>query len=340
MRYLITGGCGFLGSNLASEVFKKGHELVVFDNLCRLGSSSNLQWLKSHGEFKFHHADIRNYNDVERCMREARPDVVFHLAGQVAMTTSIDDPRLDFEVNVLGSHNLLEVARRYFPETIILYSSTNKVYGNLENFDYHETATRYVVKGFENGFDEFVGLDFCSPYGCSKGAADQYMLDYARVYGLRTVVFRHSSIFGGRQFSTYDQGWIGWFVQKALEIKSGRMKEPFTISGDGKQVRDVLFVSDLVRLYFDAVSQIEAARGQAFNIGGGVDNSLSLLELFHFLEEELGIDMIYRKLSWRHNDQKVYIADIRKAEQRLQWRPLVHKADGLRRMIAWVKENA
>jgi len=340
MRYLITGGCGFLGSNLAREVLKNGDELVVFDNLCRLCSTNNLQWLKSHGEFKFHHADIRNYNDVERCMREAMPDVVFHLAGQVAMTTSIDDPRLDFEVNVLGSHNLLEVARRYFPETIILYSSTNKVYGNLENFDYHETATRYVVKGFENGFDELVGLDFRSPYGCSKGAADQYMLDYARVYGLRTVVFRHSSIFGVRQFSTYDQGWIGWFVQKALEIKSGRMREPFTISGDGKQVRDVLFASDLVRLYFGAVSQIEAARGQAFNIGGGVDNSLSLLELFHFLEEELGIDMIYRKLSWRHNDQKVYIADIRKAEQRLQWRPLVHKADGLRRMIAWVKENA
>ena len=339
MKYLITGGCGFLGSNLAGEVLKNGHELVVFDNLCRLGSTSNLQWLKSHGEFKFHHADIRNYNDVERCMRDARPDVVFHLAGQVAMTTSIDDPRLDFEVNVLGSHNLLEVARRYFPETIILYSSTNKVYGNLENLDYHETATRYVAKGFENGFDESVGLDFRSPYGCSKGAADQYMLDYARVYGLRTVVFRHSSIFGGRQFSTYDQGWIGWFVQKALEIKSGRMKEPFTISGDGKQVRDVLFASDLVRLYFGAVSQIEAARGQAFNIGGGVDNSLSLLELFRFLEEELGIDMIYRKLSWRHNDQKVYIADIRKAGQCLQWKPLVPKADGLRRMIAWVKEN-
>ena len=211
------------------------------------------------------------------------PDAIFHLAGQVAMTTSIANPRMDFEVNVTGTHNLLEAVRQHSPDTIVVYSSTNKVYGDLEQYTYSENATRFVCNEHPNGFNENTQLDFHSPYGCSKGAADQYMLDYARIFGIKTVVFRHSSMYGGRQFATYDQGWIGWFCQKAVEASKGRIKEPFTISGTGKQVRDVLHADDMKQLYIAAINNIQQAKGHAFNIGGGIDCSLSLLELFAFL---------------------------------------------------------
>lgn len=339
MRYLITGGCGFLGANLASEVLKKGDELFVFDNLSRSGSSQNLEWLKTLGKFTFFHGDIRINNDVERVVQEIKPDVVFHLAGQVAMTTSLQNPRRDFEVNVVGSHNLLESIRKYAPEAIVIYSSTNKVYGDLESYEYIETATRYEVSGLEHGFDETVGLDFRSPYGCSKGAADQYMLDYARNFGIKAIVFRHSSIFGGRQFSTYDQGWVGWFVGQALLAQAGRLEKPFTISGDGKQVRDVLFASDLINCYFSAADAVENCAGKAFNIGGGMSNSLSLLELFAILEHELNVKLTYQQLPWRSNDQKVFVADIRRATREFNWQPQVDKKTGIQKMIQWVKEN-
>ncbi|RZK75417.1 MAG: NAD-dependent epimerase/dehydratase family protein [Pedobacter sp.] len=337
MRYLITGGCGFLGSNLAAEILKKGDELFVFDNLYRLGTEQNLQWLKTLGQFKFYHSDIRSYNDVEFAVRDAKPDVVFHLAGQVAMTTSLDNPRFDFEVNVLGGHNILEAVRKYSPNAIVTYSSTNKVYGDLEWMEYEETNTRFKAVGYNNGFDELVPLNFQSPYGCSKGATDQYMLDYAKMFGLNTIVFRHSSIFGGRQFATADQGWIGWFVKQALDLKSGSLKEPFTISGTGKQVRDVLFADDLINCYFSAINNIEKTSGQAFNIGGGMKNSLSLLELFNFLEELLEIEMKYDKLPVRQSDQKVYVADIEKASNTFEWQPMIESKEGLRKMVAWVK---
>ena len=230
MKYLITGGCGFLGSNIASEILKQGGELIIFDSLYRFGSYQNKEWLETQGEFIFIHGDIRNTNDVERAIKEHKPDVIYHLAGQVAMTTSISDPRMDMEVNVGGSFNLLNSVRLYSPETTIIYSSTNKVYGDLEQFTYEETVTRYRCVEKPNGFDESVNLDFHSPYGTSKGSADQYMLDFARIYGLKTVVFRHSSMFGGRQFATYDQGWIGWFIQQAINIKNGTQKEPSTSS--------------------------------------------------------------------------------------------------------------
>jgi CDP-paratose 2-epimerase len=338
MKYLITGGCGFLGSNLAAEVLKQGHELFVFDNLYRTGTEQNLKWLQGKGKFKFYHSDIRSYNDVEYAIRDAKPDVVFHLAGQVAMTTSLDNPRFDFEVNVIGGNNVLEAVRKYTPETIVTYSSTNKVYGDLEWVDYEETATRFKAKGYENGFDENIPLDFQSPYGCSKGATDQYMLDYAKMFGLRTVVFRHSSIFGGRQYATADQGWIGWFVKQALDIKKGILKEPFTISGTGKQVRDVLFGDDLIDCYFSAINNIEVSQGKAFNIGGGMENSLSLLELFKFLEEHLSIEMNFKRLPVRQSDQKVYVADINKAKQTFSWKPKIDSRHGLIKMIDWVEE--
>jgi CDP-paratose 2-epimerase len=336
MRILITGGCGFLGSNLAEDVLKRGEELFVFDNLYREGSYQNLKWLQSLGAFKFYQSDIRSYNDVEFAIRDCKPDVIFHLAGQVAMTTSLENPRFDFEVNVLGGNNLLEVVRKFSPDSIITYSSTNKVYGDLDWVEFEETDTRYVSNKFKNGFDEQISLDFQSPYGCSKGATDQYMLDYAKMFDLKTVVFRHSSIFGGRQFATADQGWIGWFVKQAIDIKKNKLKEPFTISGTGKQVRDVLFGDDLIKCYFAAIAEIDKTKGQAFNIGGGMSNSLSLLELFSVLESELDIKMNFKKLPWRLSDQKVYVADINKANSTFGWSPIIESTEGIKRMIEWV----
>jgi CDP-paratose 2-epimerase len=339
MKYLITGGCGFLGSNISSEILRRGDDLVVFDSLYRFGSYQNLEWLKSQGEFEFIHGDIRNANDVERTIQSHKPDVIYHLAGQVAMTTSIADPRMDFEVNVGGSFNLLNAVRLHAPECTIIYSSTNKVYGDLEQYSYRETETRYECIDKPNGFDESVNLDFHSPYGTSKGSADQYMLDFARIYGLKTAVFRHSSMFGGRQFATADQGWLGWFTQKAIEIKKGIAKEPFTISGNGKQVRDLLYASDCVALYLAAAGSIETIKGQAFNIGGGIGNSSSLLELFQLLEQEMNIEMLYQQLSPRESDQRVFVADITKANKMLGWSPKTDKAQGVIKMIEWVLSN-
>ncbi len=338
-RLLITGGCGFLGSNLAQEALRKHWDLTIVDNFFRSGSPKNYDWLKEQGKFAFHETDIRDARAIERIVEGFKPDVVFHLAGQVAMTTSIENPRLDFETNVLGTINVLESIRKHAPQAAMTFSSTNKVYGDLEQLEVTERETRYELKALPKGVDEDVQLCFSGPYGCSKGAADQYMLDFKRVYGLNTVVFRHSSIFGSRQFGTFDQGWISWFMQQALQTKAGTLTEPFTIAGTGKQVRDVLFVDDLISLYFKAVDQIDTVKGQAFNIGGGPENSLSLLELFAFLEKELGIKLNYKKTPWRQSDQKVFIADVTKAQKLLGWRPTITREQGLKKMLDWVMQN-
>lgn len=340
MKLLITGGCGFLGSNLAAHALSQGIDLCVFDNLYRHGSQSNLQWLRDKGRFEFVHGDIRNGNDVQRVVARVKPDAIFHLAGQVAMTTSIADPRMDFEVNALGTLNVLEAVRAHAPDAVVIYSSTNKVYGDLEQFKYRETNTRYVCVEHPEGFDEQTPLDFHSPYGCSKGSADQYLRDFHRIFGLKTVVFRHSSMYGGRQFATADQGWIGWFCQMAAETRAGKRTEPFTISGNGKQVRDVLHAEDMISLYFSALGHIDTAAGEAFNIGGGIANSLSLLELFDLLQNETGELLRYRQLPPRDSDQRVFVADISKATARLGgWRPQVSAAAGVSRMLAWVSES-
>lgn len=339
MKYLVTGGCGFLGSNISAQVLNQGEELIILDNLYRLGSNRNLHWLKSQGDFQFTHADIRNYNDVEQIVKETKPEVIFHLAGQVAMTTSIANPRLDFEVNTLGTFNLLEAVRNFSPESAIIYSSTNKVYGDLEKVQYQEFEKRYICPEYPKGFDESLPLDFHSPYGCSKGSAEQYIQDYTRIFGLQAVVFRHSSIYGGRQFSNYDQGWIGWFCQKALERKLNSDVKPFTISGNGKQVRDVLYASDAVACYFQAVKKIKQIKGLVFNIGGGVENSLSLLELFSLLEELTETSLKWEQLSWRASDQKVFIANIEQAQQILQWQPQVSFREGVKKTLSWINNT-
>lgn len=338
MKLIITGGCGFLGSNLAAHAIQEGMDLVVFDSMYRTGSEENLRWLKTIGKFTFVHGDVRNANDVERLIKAVQPDAIFHLAGQVAMTTSIANPRMDFEVNAGGTFNVLEAVRNHAPQAAVIYSSTNKVYGDLEQYQYWETETRYECTDLPNGFDERVPLEFHSPYGCSKGAADQYMLDFARIYGLKTVVFRHSSMYGGRQFASADQGWVGWFCQKAVESERGTGgASPFTISGTGKQVRDVLHAQDMMQLYFSALQKIDTARGQVFNVGGGIDNSLSLLELFDLLEDVCQCEMRYERLPPRESDQRVFVADIAKARDLLGWEPKVSARQGIEAMVDWVR---
>jgi len=339
MKYLITGGLGFLGSNLSSEVLERKEELFVMDNFFRKGSELNLKWLMKKGDFKFYHSDIRNYNDVEIIIKDIHPDVIFHLAGQVAMTTSIQNPRLDFEINTLGTSNLLESVRKYSPESIILYSSTNKVYGDLESFTYIEEEKRYICKEYPNGFDESIQLDFHSPYGCSKGAADQYLLDYYRIFNIRTVVFRHSSMYGVNQFPTYDQGWVGWFCQKAIEFKSNKNLEPITISGNGKQVRDLLYVDDLFRLYFNSSLEIEKIEGNAFNIGGGIENSLSILELFDYLEKKYALNIKYRQIEKRISDQKIFVANTNKIYKLINWKPEITYQAGIEKFVKWDEQN-
>ena len=338
MKLLITGGCGFLGSNLSLDALMRGDELLIFDNLSRDGSRENLPWLQKHGKFKFINGDIRNTNDITLAIRSFKPDVIFHLAGQVAMTTSISNPRMDFEINVLGTFNLLEAVRKFNPTSTIVYSSTNKVYGDLDYFSYEETTTRYICKEHPYGFNEKINLEFHSPYGCSKGSADQYMLDYARIYGIKTVVFRHSSMYGGRQFASPDQGWIGWFCLKAVESRTSKLQLPLSISGTGKQVRDVLHAEDMKKLYIAAVENIDKIKGQAFNIGGGIHNSLSLLELFSLLNNICQIKLKYEILPFRESDQRVFVADISKAKKLLNWSPYISANDGVARMVQWISE--
>lgn len=333
MPYLVTGGCGFVGCNLTAELLHRGEKVLVVDNLVRPGSAINLDWLRKQGSFEFFHGDTRVVQDLEAVFRKFDVECVFHLAGQVAMTTSLENPRRDFEVNVLGSVNVLECARLFAPQATIVYASSNKVYGELDEDELLELETRYEPTG-KKEIDEHARLAFYTPYGCSKGAADQYMLEYARNFGLNTVVFRHSTIYGGRQISSFDQGWVGWFCQKALETQHDPHTS-FTINGDGKQVRDLLHVSDAVACYLSAHQHVSEGRGQAFNIGGGYDNSMSLRELFQHLEAELNVCMLPRQLPWRANDQKYFVADNSKATRLLHWRPRMSKQQGLADALAW-----
>ena len=345
MTWLITGGCGFLGCNLADACLDRGDNVVILDNLSMLGSRQNLAWLREHHgtEWAFVDGDIRDSQGLVKLVKEHKPKVVAHLAGQVAMTTSLQNPRLDFEVNAVGTFNLLEAVRQHAQDAVVIYASTNKVYGDLDWVCSKENETRYIVPDYPNGFDETLPLDFHSPYGCSKGSADQYMLDYARMFGLRTVVFRHSSMYGGRQFATFDQGWVSWFCQKALEAKEaqstlhGSSSPAFTISGNGKQVRDILHIDDIKWLYWLAAERADQASGQAFNIGGGIINSLSLLELFQVLNSVLGVSLQYEQLPTRKSDQKVFVADVSKATKLLRWEPAVTAREGLCDVLRWLR---
>lgn len=336
MRFLITGGAGFIGSNSAYQLLQQGHEVVVFDNLSRLGSEKNLSWLESlENDFTMVKGDVRQLGELDAVVKQQGPfDVVLHLAAQVAVTTSVLDPGLDFDINALGTFNLLEAVRRSDQTPIILFASTNKVYGGLEQYEVEEAETRYRYKDAQTGVPETAPLDFHSPYGCSKGAADQYVRDYHRIYDLPTIVFRNSCIYGPRQFGVEDQGWLAWFVIAAVQGK------PITIFGDGKQVRDVLFVNDLVAAMLAAIENIDTTQGQVYNIGGGPEKSLSVWAEFGPLLESLegrSIEVDFE--SWRPGDQRVYISDIAKAERDFGWRPEVGVDEGIERLHRWVSEH-
>jgi CDP-paratose 2-epimerase len=348
MNVLITGGCGFLGSNVAASYLQEGARVVVIDKMLKNGSWENLRWLQAQtagqGNLEFCQGDVSEIELVEDVFSRFGPfDYICHLAGQVAMTTSLADPIADFRTNALGTIHLLETARKRSPGTFLAFSSTNKVYGDLKSLEYGETATRYYLPSYPCGIDESMPLDFASPYGCSKGSADQYVRDWYRNFGLKTVVFRHSSIYGGRQYATVDQGWVGWFTLKAVEQKACRSNavaiDPFTISGTGKQVRDVLHSKDLIGLYRKAYMQRDACAGEVFNIGGGLENSMSLIELFESLSQLLGIDegLEYQRQPRRQSDQDYFVADISKAKRLLDWSPQVASKEGLSQMIQWVQ---
>jgi len=335
MTILITGGAGFIGSNLANHFLGNGQKVIVYDNLARAGVARNLEWLqKTHGEqnLTYLQRDIRDADAVAEAIAQA--DTIYHLAGQVAVTTSVNDPRSDFEVNALGTFNVLEGIRRAGHKPTLIFTSTNKVYGGMENMVIEEQADRYIYRDYPNGVAESQPLDFHSPYGCSKGAADQYVRDYGRIYNIPTVVFRMSCIYGPRQFGTEDQGWAAYFVIASL------LGWPITIYGDGKQVRDVLFVDDLVRAFVLATENIQTTAGQVYNIGGGADHTIAIWREFGVILRDLvGFEVSVNFGDWRPGDQYVYISDSRKAERDFGWKPQISKLEGIERLLRWVQNN-
>lgn len=332
---LVTGGAGFIGSNLVYDLLSAKQNVTVLDALLRPGAGNNIAWLQSHPQsfrLRIVREDIRDFDAVREAVSDA--EIIYHLAGQVAVTTSVADPRSDFDINALGTLNVLEAARIAGHSPVIVYTSTNKVYGGLEQVDVVEERYRYRFTRFPKGISEAQPLDFRSPYGCSKGAADQYVRDYARIYGLPTVVFRMSCIYGPRQFGTEDQGWVAHF------IISGLTGTPITIYGDGKQVRDVLFIDDLVRALRLAVEHVHTVAGEVFNIGGGPANTLSVwAEFGELLCELTGKEIPVRFEDWRAGDQPCYVSNIDKARSRLGWIPAIDKETGIRRLRDWVNTN-
>ncbi len=332
MDVLVIGGAGFIGCNWASRLMREGHHVTVFDNLSRKGTTANLEWLQAQGAFDFVKGDVRDAAAVAAAVHGQA--AVYHLAAQVAVTTSVVDPRLDFEINALGTFNVLEACRLSGNKPLVVYASTNKVYGGMEDVRVSEEALRYRYTDYALGLPETQPLDFHSPYGCSKGAGDQYVRDYARIFGLPTVVFRQSCIYGRRQFGVEDQGWLAHFVIAAAKHR------PINIYGDGKQVRDVLWVEDLLEAYHVALERPQAVAGQIFNIGGGPEFTLAVwTETKPLLEQLAGRPIEIRRGAWRPGDQKVYVSDIRKAKADLGWQPRVSPQEGLRRLWEWVSTN-
>jgi CDP-paratose 2-epimerase len=331
MKIIITGGAGFVGCNAASRYLQRGDHVVVVDNLSREGVDKNLDWLRPQGSLEFIKLDVREAGELSKLFYEhCDADRVLHLAAQVAVTTSVTSPREDFEVNTLGTFNVLEAMRQAHMAAPVIYASTNKVYGEMTDLGVIETAGRYAYQSLPGGVSENRNLDFHSPYGCSKGAADQYVIDYHRIYGLRTIVFRQSCIYGYRQLGAEDQGWVAWFMI------ASQFGHPITIYGDGKQVRDILFIDDLLDAYDAGFSS--GVAGRAYNVGGGPENVLSLLELLGYIEKR-GRKLQRRFADWRPGDQKIFVSDIRRAQTELGWSPKIDCGQGLDRLYDWVCKN-
>ena len=334
-NYLITGGGGFIGSNYVHRLVQRGENVTVYDNLSRAGAPRNIAWLEEtfgKNAFKLIVGDVRNDEGIAEAAKEA--DVIAHLAGQVAVTTSVLNPRDDFESNALGTFNALEAARLSGRDPIFLYSSTNKVYGGMDEVKLREDSTRWLYADLEYGCAENQPLDFHSPYGVSKGAGDQYVRDYSRIYGLRSVVFRQSCIYGPRQFGVEDQGWLAWMMIATVTGKK------ITVYGDGKQVRDVLHVNDLLNAYDAAIEKIDVAKGQVYNMGGGTRNVLAVwAEFGPILERLFGRPIEVERGDWRPGDQKVFYADFRKAKRELGWEPRIDLEEGIETLFDWVQAN-
>lgn len=333
-RILITGGAGFIGSNLADRLAAAGHEVVLMDTLARPGVERNLKWLllRHRSAVRNLQTDVRDAEGVAHAVAEA--DAVFHLAAQVAVTTSLSDPREDFDINLGGTLNLLEAARdRAIP---VIFASTNKVYGDLADVDLDlvDDAWTPVDTGLRaSGVDERRPLDFHTPYGCSKGAADQYVLDYARSFGVPACVMRMSCIYGPRQMGTEDQGWVAHFLIRALN------GEPITLFGDGRQVRDILHVGDAVNAYVAALDRIEQVRGRAFNLGGGPDNAVSLRQLIAHIEGLIGRRADVRFEDWRAGDQRYFVADASAAREAFGLPHPIGWREGVADLARWLRSG-
>ncbi len=334
-NFLVTGGAGFIGSNYVARLVRRGENVTIFDNMSRAGSKLNLAWLRQefgNDGFKLIVGDVRNADAIRDAA--CKIDVIVHLAAQVAVTTSVTDPREDFEINAQGTFNVLEAARACATTPAFLYTSTNKVYGGMEDVRVAEDDLHYRYVDYPLGISESQPLDFHSPYGCSKGCGDQYVRDYQRIYGIRSVVFRQSCIYGLHQFGMEDQGWVAWFI---IAVLTGK---PITIYGDGKQVRDVLFIDDLMNAYDLALDNIDRAAGQVYNVGGGPDKTISIWKEFApILEGLAGHPIPTRQGDWRPGDQRIYVSDIRKAKQELGWAPVITPEEGIQRLFEWVKNN-
>lgn len=332
---LVSGGAGFIGFHAARRYLRAGMRVHILDNLSRNGARANFETLTAECNGSnapvFHHADVRNHWEVDCVVKEVKPELLIHQAAQVAVTTSVANPRLDFEVNALGTFNVLEAARHHSPDAFIVYASTNKVYGGMEDVAVVEEPRRYRYRDYPDGLDETRTLDFHSPYACSKGAADQYVHDFSRIYGMRTCVFRQSCIYGTHQFGVEDQGWIAWFTIARV------LGRPVTIYGSGKQVRDILWVEDLIEAY-DRAWQLDKA-GSVYNMGGGAENSLSLLELVECLDELHSSEVPLAFGDERPGDQPVYIANATKARAELSWKPAMAPRPGIEKLYRWVCDN-
>jgi CDP-paratose 2-epimerase len=332
---LITGGAGFIGTNLAHHFLAQGFSVMIYDSLARPGVVNNLYWLRQQFTERLL-IQIADMGDKERLQQAVvDSEAVFHFAAQVAVTTSLLDPVYDFEVNTQGTLNLLETMRQNNPQAPFVFTSTNKVYGALDNLPLTQNDKGYYLLGVEpcaSGIDEKQGLEFHSPYGCSKGAADQYVLDYVRVFGLRATVFRMSCIYGPHQFGTEDQGWVAHSLIRTLQ------NQAITIYGDGKQVRDLLFIKDLVRAFEVAYNRIDTLAGEAFNIGGGPNNAVSLLEVLSMIEAIHGQPPRVNFADWRPGDQRYYVSDISKFEAATKWQPQVAVPNGLQQLYRWLDE--
>ncbi|WP_242097527.1 NAD-dependent epimerase/dehydratase family protein [Sphingomonas sp. CROZ-RG-20F-R02-07] len=330
---LVTGGAGFIGSNLADRLAGEGYRVRVYDVLARAGVDANLVWLKARYGDRIEAviADIRDADALARAASDVQ--AVFHLAAQVAVTTSMVDPRADFEINILGTLNLLEALRARGERVPLIFASTNKVYGDLIDLEFDTGDHGYVPRDpaiRDHGIGEARPLDFHTPYGVSKGAADQYVLDYARSFGVPAAVLRMSCIYGQRQMGTEDQGWVAHFLIRALEGK------PITLYGDGQQVRDILDVSNAVDAYVRAWRRIDAVEGQAFNLGGGPANAVSLRQLLGHIGDLIGREVEIATSDWRAGDQRYFVADTRKAEAALGLAPKVAWTDGVANLARWL----